>query len=68
VKTVRAQLIFPSKPNFCNFFEFPEQNPLKNQYLPHLNFENCQINSIKSNSPMAFQQCQEHPKFQYMLK
>jgi hypothetical protein len=30
---------------------FQQQNPLKNQYLPHLSSENCKINSIfKSDS------------------
>jgi hypothetical protein len=27
---LRVQLIFPSKPKFCNFFEFIAKNPLKN--------------------------------------
>jgi hypothetical protein len=31
----------------------------KNQYLPHLSSENCEIKSIKSESPRAFQ---EHPQ------
>ncbi len=29
VNTVRAQLIFPSKPNFCNLFEFPATKSTK---------------------------------------
>jgi len=64
--TLNAQLIFPSKPNFCNLFDFPATllNPLKNKYLPHLSSENCEINSIKSDLLRAFQQHQERPKFQ----
>ncbi len=37
---------FSFQTQFCNFFEFS----LKNQYLPHLSSENCEINSIKSHS------------------
>ncbi len=33
----------------------------QNWFLPHLSSENCEINSIKSDSPRAFQQHQEHP-------
>jgi len=45
---------------------FQQQNYLKNQYLPHLNSENCGINFIKSDLLRAFQQGQEQPqKFQY---
>jgi hypothetical protein len=63
VNTLRAQLIFPSKPNFCNLFEFPVTKSIfKNQYLPHLSFENCEINSIKSDLLITFQQHQEHLK------
>jgi hypothetical protein len=59
--TLRAQLIFPSKPNFFAIcLNFQQQNSLKNQSLPHLSSENCEINSIKSDSPRAFQQHQEH--------
>ncbi len=61
VNTLKAQLIFPFKPIFCNLFEFSEQKSLKNQYLPHLTSENYEIKSIKSDSPRAFQQHQEHP-------
>ncbi len=49
VNTLRAQLIFPYKPNFCNFLNFQQQNSLKNQYLPHLGSETCEINSVKSD-------------------
>jgi len=61
VNTLKAQLIFPFKPIFSNLFEFSEQKSLKNQYLPHLTSENYEIKSIKSDSPRAFQQHQEHP-------
>jgi hypothetical protein len=62
VNTLRAQLIFPSKPslNFAICLNFQQQNSLKNQYLPQLSSENCEINSIKSDLPKAFQQHQEH--------
>jgi hypothetical protein len=62
VNTLRAQLIFPSEPNFCNLFDFSEQNSPKNQYLSYLSSEICEINSIKSNSSRAFQQQQECPQ------
>jgi hypothetical protein len=55
MNTLRAQLIFPSKPSF------QQQNPVKNQYLPHLISESCEINSIKSYL-LAFQQQQEVPQ------
>jgi hypothetical protein len=44
-------------------FEFPatKQNLLKNQYLPQLSFENYEINSMKSNSPRAFQTTPRRP-------
>ncbi len=58
VNTLEAQLIFPSKPNFCNFFEFPTTKFTKKTYLQHLNFEICEINYIKFDSPMGFQQHQ----------
>jgi len=61
VNTLRAQLIFPSKPSFfAIYLNFQQQNSLKNQYLPQLSSENCEINSIKSDSPKAFQKHQEH--------
>jgi hypothetical protein len=62
VNKLRARLIFPFKPNFCNLFEFLkfcQQNPLKNQYLPYLSPENWEINSIKFELCRAFQQHQE---------
>jgi hypothetical protein len=44
-------------------FKFFHQNiSLKNQYLPHLSSENCEINSIQSDSSRAFQQHQECPQ------
>jgi len=42
-----------------NCLNFQQQNPRKNQYLPHLSSENCEINSIKFDLPRAFQQHQE---------
>jgi hypothetical protein len=62
VNTLEAQLIFPFKPIFCNCLDFQEQKSLKNQYLPHLTSENYEIKSVKSDSPRAFQQHQEHPR------
>jgi hypothetical protein len=52
---LRTRLI--PNPTFSNF---QKQNPLKNQYLPDLGSENCEISSIKSDSLRAFQQHQEH--------
>jgi hypothetical protein len=46
-------------PIFAICLNFQQQNPLKNQYLPQLNSQDCEINSIKSNSPRAFQKLQE---------
>jgi hypothetical protein len=61
VNTLRAQLIFPSKHSFFAIcLNFQQQNSLKNQCLPQLSSENCEINSIKSDLPKAFQQHQEH--------
>jgi len=54
VNALRTELIFHSKPNFCNLFEFQQQNPLKNQYHAHPSSENCEINSIKSDLMCAF--------------
>ncbi len=54
--------IFPSNLNFCNLFEFPAtKSTPKNIYLSHLSSENCEIKSIKSDLPRAFQQHQECP-------
>jgi len=56
VDTLKAQLLFPSKPIFfAIFLNFQQYNSLKNQYLSHLSSENCEINSIKSDSPRGFQ-------------
>ncbi len=57
MNTLRAQLMFPSKLNFCKLFKFSATKGTKNQYLPYLSFE---INFIKSESLRAFQQHQEH--------
>jgi hypothetical protein len=46
--SVNTLLIFSYKPNFCNSFEFQQQNPLKNQYLPHLSSEIFEINSSRA--------------------
>jgi hypothetical protein len=58
--TLRVRQRFPSKPNFCNFLNFQQQNPLKIHYLPFFSYENCEIKSIKFDSPRDFQQHQEH--------
>jgi anaerobic ribonucleoside-triphosphate reductase len=50
---------FPN-PIFTICLNFQQQNPLKTQYSPHLSSQNCEINSIKSNSLSVFQQHQEH--------
>ncbi len=60
-KCEHTQLIFPSKPNFWVIcLNFRQQNSFKIQYLPHLKYENYEINFIKSNSMTTFQQYQEH--------
>jgi hypothetical protein len=47
---------------------FQQQNPLTNQYLPHLSSENCEMNSIKSDSLRAFQQFTKNTsQFQYIV-
>jgi hypothetical protein len=61
VNTFRAQLIVPN-PTFAICLNFQQQNSLKNEYLQHLSSKNCEINSIKSDSPRAFQQHQERPQ------
>ncbi len=58
----RLNRFFLPNPIFAICSNFQLQNPLKNQCLPHLSSENCEINSIKSNLPRAFQQHQEHPQ------
>jgi hypothetical protein len=40
---------------FCNF---QQQNPLKNQYLPHLSSENCEIKTLLLNLTHSFIQPQ----------
>ncbi len=64
VNKLRTQLIFSFQTQFLQFFflNFQQQNSLKNEYLSHLSSENCEINSIKSDSPRAFQQHQECPQ------
>jgi hypothetical protein len=42
------------------FLNFQQQNSFKIQYLPHLKYENYEINFIKSNSVITFQQHQIH--------
>ncbi len=62
VNTLRAQLILPSKPIFCNLFEFLTTKSTQKSISFTLYLENCEINSIKSNSPRAFRQHQECPQ------
>jgi len=59
VNTLRAQLIFPSKPNFDNLFELPKQNPLKKLISSTPWLWNCEINSIRFDLLRAFQQHRE---------
>jgi hypothetical protein len=58
-------------PIFAICLNFHQQNPVKNQYLPQVSYEDCEINSIKSISPRAFQQhqeCHQIPiKFQFQF-
>ncbi len=46
---------FLPNPIFAICLNFQQQNLLKNQYISHLSSENCEINSIKSDSLRAFQ-------------
>ncbi len=46
---------------FAICLNFQQQNPLKNQYVSNVTSENCKINSIRSDSPKAFQQHQQQP-------
>jgi hypothetical protein len=51
------------EPNFCNLFEIlATKYTLKNQYLPHLSSENCEINFIKCELLRSFQQHWECPQ------
>jgi hypothetical protein len=66
VNTLKAQPILPSKPNFCNLFEFSATKSIQKSKSSTLSSKNCEINSIisdsKSDLPKAFQQHQEHPQ------
>ncbi len=54
---------FLPNPIFLQFvWIFSSKIHSKNKYLPHFSSENCEINFIKSESPRAFQQHQEHPQ------
>jgi hypothetical protein len=53
VNTLRVQLIFPSKPNISNLFEFPTT---KSTQKSNIGFKNDEINYIKSNSSNVFQE------------
>ncbi len=55
---------FLPDPIFAICLNFQQQNSLKNQYLPHISFENCEINSIKSHSLRLFNNTKNAPKFQ----
>jgi hypothetical protein len=58
--------LFLPNPIFAICLNFQQQNPLKNQYLAHLSSENCEINSIKSDSPRGpSNNTKNTPKFQY---
>jgi hypothetical protein len=52
---------FLPNPNF-ELKNISEQNPLQNQYLPHISYKNCEVNYIKSDLLKAFQSNQEHPQ------
>ncbi len=55
----RFNWFFLPNPIFAICLNFQQQNPLQNQYLPHLSSENCEINSINSDSLRDFQQHRE---------
>jgi hypothetical protein len=41
-------------PIFAICLNFPQRNPSKNQYLPHLSSENCEIASTKPDFAKGF--------------
>ncbi len=47
VNTLKVQLNFLSKLNFCNLFEFIATKSIENQHFPHLSSKNCEINLIR---------------------
>jgi hypothetical protein len=53
---------FLPNPIFAIWMNLQQWNSFKNQYLSHLNSENCEINSIKSDLPGTFQKHQECPQ------
>ncbi len=61
VNTLEGQLIFLPNPIFAICLNFQQQNPFKNQHLPHFSFEKCEINFNRSIAK-GFQQHQEHPQ------
>jgi len=61
VNTLRAQLIFPSKPNFWEFFGISSNKIHSKINIFHTSgSENCEIKLIKSDLTRAFQQHQQH--------
>jgi hypothetical protein len=64
------QLNWFSLPNpiFAICLNFEQQNPLENQYIPHLSSKNCEIiTSVRSDLARAFQQHQEHLQISIQL-
>ncbi len=60
-KCEHTQLIFPSLTQFAVIcLNFQQQNSFKIQSLSHLMYENYEINFIKSNLVINFQQHQVH--------
>jgi len=57
----KLNLFFLLNPFFAICLNFQNKIHSEINYLPHLTFENYEIQSIKYDSPRAFQQHQEHP-------
>jgi hypothetical protein len=56
VNTLKVQLDFPSKLNFCKLFEFLATKSTQKLIFSTPSFENCEINFIKSDLLWAIQQ------------
>ncbi len=62
MNTLRAQLIFPYKPNFWIFFEFPATKSTEKSISSTPWLWTCEINFVKSDSPRTFLEHQERPQ------
>ncbi len=56
----RLDWCFLSNPIFAICLNFQQENPIQNNYLPHLRSKNCETNFIKSDLSRAREEHQEH--------